>query len=142
MIGELYVPGARLADFMAAVANDFRSHAVDVVYGTIRLVKRDEDTFLSWAKDDYACVIFNLHTVHTEEDIERSATAFRRLIDLAIERNGNYFLTYHRWATREHVGRCYPEFADFLRLKRRHDPDELFQSDWYRHYARLFADEL
>jgi hypothetical protein len=127
---------------MAAVADDFRSHGVDVVYGTIRLIRRDDDTFLPWAKDDYACVIFNLHTVHTEEGIEGSAAAFRRLIDLAIERSGNYFLTYHRWATREQLGRCYPEFVDFLRLKRRHDPDELFQSDWYRHYARLFADEL
>jgi FAD/FMN-containing dehydrogenase len=142
MIGELYVPKAHLADFMAAVADDFRSHGVDVVYGTIRLIRRDEDTFLPWAKDDYACIIFNLHTVHTEQGIEGSVAAFRRLIDLAIERNGNYFLTYHRWATREQVERCYPEFAEFLRLKRRHDPDELFQSDWYRHYARLFADEL
>lgn len=142
MISELYVPRARLADFMAAVADDFRSHAVDVVYGTIRLIRRDQDTFLPWAKDDYACVIFNLHTVHTEEGIADSVAAFRRLIDLAIERNGNYFLTYHRWATREQVESCYPEFADFLGLKRRHDPDELFQSDWYRHYARLFANEL
>lgn len=142
VISELYVPRACLADFMAAVADDFRSHTVDVVYGTIRLIRRDEDTFLRWAKDDFACVIFNLHTVHTEAGIEGSAAAFRRLIDLAIEREGNYFLTYHRWATREQVGRCYPEFADFLRLKRLHDPDDLFQSDWYRHYARLFADEL
>ena len=142
MISEVYVPRARLADFMAAVADDFRSHGVDVVYGTIRLIRRDEDTFLPWAKDDYACVIFNLHTVHTEEGIAHAAAAFRRLIDLAIERNGNYFLTYHRWATREQVERCYPEFADFLRQKRSHDADELFQSDWYRHYATLFADEL
>ncbi len=130
----------QLADY--AVADDFRSHGVDVVYGTIRLIRRDEDTFLPWAKDDYACVIFNLHTVHTEEGIAHAAAAFRRLIDLAIERNGNYFLTYHRWATREQVERCYPEFADFLRQKRSHDADELFQSDWYRHYATLFADEL
>jgi FAD/FMN-containing dehydrogenase len=142
MISEVYVPRARLADFAAAVAEDFRSHCVDVVYGTIRLIRRDEDTFLPWAKDDYACVIFNLHTVHTEEGIAHSAAAFRRLIDLAIERNGNYFLTYHRWATREQVERCYPEFADFLRQKRSHDADELFQSEWYRHYARLFAEEL
>jgi hypothetical protein len=33
-------------------------------------------------------------------------------------------------------------FAEFLRLKRRHDPDERFQSDWYRHYRTMFADVL
>ena len=29
---------------------------------------------------------------------------------------------------------CYPQFGEFLRLKRKYDPTELFQSDWYRHY--------
>jgi hypothetical protein len=32
--------------------------------------------------------------------------------------------------------------AAFLRLKRRHDPHEVFQSDWYRHYKQMFADRL
>jgi hypothetical protein len=29
--------------------------------------------------------------------------------------------------------------ADFFRLKRKYDPDERFQSDWYRHYSRQFV---
>lgn len=37
--------------------------------------------------------------------------------------------------------RCYPQMAEFLRLKR-HDPGEVFQSDWYRHYRQMFADRL
>ena len=35
-----------------------------------------------------------------------------------------------------------PRFAEFLKLKRQYDPDERFQSDWYRHYKSLFADKL
>ena len=138
MISELYVPRERLPDFMADVADDFRKHAVDVIYGTIRLIERDEDSFLAWAREPWACIIFNLHTVHTPEGIEHSAAAFRRLIDLATDRGGSYFLTYHRWATRDQVERSYPRFGEFLELKRRHDPDERFQSDWYRHYRGLF----
>jgi hypothetical protein len=38
------------------------------------------------------------------------------------------------------VEACYPQFAEFLRLKREFDPDELFQSEWYRHYRAMFAD--
>ncbi len=34
----------------------------------------------------------------------------------------------------------YPQFAEFLRLKRTYDPQERFQSDWYRHYREMFAD--
>jgi len=139
MISELYVPRARLSDFMADVAEDFRRNGVDVIYGTIRLIERDEDSFLAWAREPWACVIFNLHTVHTTDGLEHAAAAFRRLIDLAADRGGSYFLTYHRWATREQVERCYPRFREFLETKLIHDPEERFQSDWYRHHRELFA---
>ena len=32
--------------------------------------------------------------------------------------------------------------VSFLRRKRRYDPRECFQSDWYRHYRGMFADAL
>jgi FAD/FMN-containing dehydrogenase len=139
MISELYVPRDRLTDFMAAVADDFRANDVNFIYGTIRLVERDDESFLAWATDRWACVIFNLCTLHTPEGLEHSADAFRRLIDLAIERGGKYYLTYHRWARRDQLESCYPQFAEFLLRKRQHDPDERFQSDWYRHYRAMLA---
>jgi len=142
MICELCVPRLRLADFMAAAAEDLRKHRADVIYGTVRLVEQDDESFLAWARESWASVIFNLHTEHTADGLERSAAAFRRLIDLAIAQGGSYFLTYHRWAERRQVEACYPQFGEFLRLKRAYDPDERFQSDWYRHYREMFADQI
>ena len=139
MISELYVPRNRLDEFVADVAREFRRSGVDVIYGTIRLIERDDETFLAWARDRFACIIFNLHTEHTPEGLARSADAFRSLIDAAIAQDGSYFLTYHRWATKEQLLRCYPQFPEFLARKVRHDPDEVFQSDWYRHYRNLLA---
>jgi FAD/FMN-containing dehydrogenase len=139
MITEIYVPRERLSDFMAATATDFREEDVDVIYGTVRLIERDEVSFLAWAREPWACIIFNLHTVHSPEGIDRAADAFRRLIDRAIERGGSYFLTYHRWATPDQLEACYPQFREFLRLKKAYDPDERFQSDWYRHYRDAFS---
>jgi FAD/FMN-containing dehydrogenase len=139
MITEIYVPRARLIDFMAEARTDFRKNNVEVIYGTIRLIERDDETFLAWAKQNYACVIFNLHIEHTREGVGRSATAFRRLIDMAIQRDGSYYLTYHKYATREQLLACYPQFPEFLRLKRKYDPDERFQSDWYRHCREMFS---
>ena len=142
VITEIYVPRHKLTDFMGEVQDDFRKNQVQVIYGTIRLIEKDEESFLAWAKQRYACVIFNLHTIHTDAGIRHSAEAFRRLIDMAIRRDGSYFLTYHKYATREQVERCYPQFSAFLRWKRTYDPDERFQSDWYRHYRDMFADGL
>lgn len=142
MISELYVPRHELAAFFADMREDFRTHNVEAIYGTIRLIERDDESFLAWAKEPWACTVLNLHVSHTADGIERAAAAFRRLINLARKRGGSYFLTYHKWATRAQVEACYPQFSDFLRLKRRHDPQERFQSDWYRHYRTMFADRL
>jgi FAD/FMN-containing dehydrogenase len=142
MISELYVPRQELASFFEDMREDFRRHKVEAIYGTIRLIERDDESFLAWAKEPWACTVLNLHVAHTVDGIERAAAAFRRLIDLARKRGGSYFLTYHKWAARAQVEACYPQFSEFLRLKRRYDPQERFQSDWYRHYRRLFADSL
>lgn len=139
VIGEMYVPRERLVDFMGAAAADLRAHGVDLIYGTVRLIERDRESFMPWAGQDYACVIFNLHTPHTAEGIESTAAAMRRLIDLAIVRRGSFYLTYSRAATVEQVQKCYPQFAEFLELKRHYDPRERFQSNWYRHYRDQFA---
>lgn len=142
MISELYVPLARLEDFMLAVRKDIREHGADLIYGTVRLIRADRESFLAWADKDYACVIFNLRVEHDAAGIATAQAHFRRLIDRALERDGSYFPTYHRWARRDQVLAAYPQFPEFLRRKLAWDPDERFQSDWYRFYRRMFAAEL
>ena len=138
MISEIYVERPRLAAFMDDAARMLRERRADVIYGTVRLIEEDDETFLAWARKPYACVIFNLHVVHTPQGIASAADAFRALIDLGIQHGGSYYLTYHRWARRDQVERCYPHMPEFLSLKRQHDPGELFQSNWYRHYRSMF----
>ena len=142
MISEIYVPRPALPDFLDDVAVDFRRNNVDLIYGTIRLIRRDDETFLPWAKQDYACVIFNLHTQHTPAALHKTRADFRRLIERGLRYGGSYFLTYHRWATAEQVEACYPQFKEFLRLKQELDPEQRFQNDWYRHYRTMFAEAL
>lgn len=134
-ITELYVPLDRLPDFMDAAARELCARDANVIYGTIRLIEPDAETFLNWARCPYACIVFNLHIDHTPGGIARAADALRCLIDLAAERNGSYFLTYNRFASPAQLTRCYPQFPDFLARKRRHDPAGLFTSDWHKAYA-------
>jgi len=141
MITEVNVPRVQLTTFMNQVREDFRSHDVDVFYGTIRLIEKDAESLLPWAKESYVCIIFNLHTAHTPQALNKTAVDFRRLIDRALALGGTYYLTYHRWATRRQVTAAYPRFPEFLELKLKYDPDELIQSDWYRHYRDIFRDK-
>jgi FAD/FMN-containing dehydrogenase len=139
IITEIYVPRPALPDFLAQAADLLRSNRTNVIYGTVRLVEKDDESFLAWAKESYACIIFNLLTLHTPIGIEASARSFRGLIDLAIARSGSYYLTYHKFAKPDQVVASYPQFKKFLNLKRTYDSAERFQSDWYRYYRKLFA---
>ncbi|HYY13809.1 MAG TPA: FAD-binding oxidoreductase [Chthoniobacterales bacterium] len=139
IISEIYVPRTMLAEFLKQSADLLRSNRTILIYGTVRLIDRDDESLLAWARESYACIIFNLLTVHTPAGIEASARSFRGLIDLAIARGGSYYLTYHKFAKPEQVITCYPQFKQFLELKAKYDPTERFQSDWYRHYRKIFV---
>ena len=137
MISELYVLRADLVRFLEDVRADVRAHDLDLIYGTIRLIERDEESFLPWAREPWACVIFNLHTQHDAASLRKTRADFRRLIDRALGYGGSYFLTYHRWASREQVLAAHPRLPAFLERKRALDPQQRFLSDWYRHYRDL-----
>ena len=137
MITEIFVARDRLASFMADAARMLRAMRASVIYGTVRLIEPDVETMLAWARDRYACIVFNLHVDHTAAEISRAAGAFRALIDLGIDHGGGYYLTYHRWARRDQVERAHPRLRDCLALKDLHDPDGVFQSTWYRHHRAL-----
>lgn len=135
VIGELYVPPDRLLDFMRAARSVLRESGAEDIYGTIRSIRRDVTSFLPWAREDWACVIFNLRTQRSKEGYSNTAACFRMLIDAAAEVGGSFYLTYQRAATNEQVHRCHPRFGGFLQQKRLRDPDDLLQSEWWRHYG-------
>jgi FAD/FMN-containing dehydrogenase len=139
MITEVYVRRENLSEFLRAARKDVVEHGINLIYGTIRFIERDAETFLAWAQEQSVCVLCNLHVDHTEAGLQKAATDARRLIGRAIDLGGRYFPTYHRWASREQVLKAYPQLPDFLRLKRKYDPDERFQSTWYRFYKTMFA---
>ena len=133
-ITEVYVPLPALADFMDAAARELRAYEANVIYGTIRLIEQDDETFLNWARQPYACIVFNLHVEHTDTGIAHTADALRALIDLASERGGSYFLTYNKFATQQQLLRCYPQIQEFFALRDHYDPDGVFSSNWLRAY--------
>jgi len=137
MISELYVRRSDLPAFMRHVRQQARRHDIDIIYGTIRLIEQDTESVLAWAREPWACIVFNLHVDHCPAGIEKAQHDFRRLIDCAADLGGSYYLTYHRWATRAQIERCHPRMREFLDRKRDYDPKQLFTSDWYEHHVRV-----
>ena len=140
MISELYVPLERFGSFMSAARRSILETGANLVYGTVRLIEAEDETTLRWARGDYACVIFNLLVEHSDEGIERAKEQFRALIDCALDEDGCYYLTYHRWARRDQLERAYPEIHRFLELKDKYDPDGLFDSEWHQALRQMLTE--
>ena len=131
MISELYVPRPKLPAFMNDARRLLKERKANVVYGTVRIIEADTESFLAWARKDWACIVVNIHIEHTPQAIAHEAATFRGLIDLALALGGSFYLTYHRWATWKQINSAYPQMNEFLELKRKYDPQGRFQSDWY-----------
>ena len=138
-LAEVYVPRDALTDFIAAARAEILKQDAQIVYGTVRFIRKDDVTFLPWAKKDYACVIFTLHMPKGSAGHEKTIETFRSLIGFALEKGGCFYLTYQRAATRKQMEIAYPQFEQFLALKKKYDPGELFQTDWYRTYKAMFS---
>lgn len=141
-LAEVYVPRRQLADFLEEARRALKAWNTNVVYGTVRFIRRDDETFLPWAREDYACVIFTIHVTRDADGLAHALNTFHNLTDFALDRGGSFYMTYQRFADTKQIATCYPRFADFLTLKQKYDPTGVFDSDWYRHYKQLFSESV
>jgi FAD/FMN-containing dehydrogenase len=135
---EFFVPRPALAAFLEEVRADFLQYNVAMLYGTVRTAEPDTESVLAWARQPCAGIVFNFHVVHDDAGRRALADTYRRVVDIAARHGGTFYLTYHCFATRAQTELCHPRLPEFLRAKLRYDPAEVFQSDWYRHYRRMF----
>ncbi len=145
MITELYVPKTRLHAFLKAAKRALMRQCADVIYGTVRMIEKDNETFLAWARDDFACIIFNLHVNHDQVSILRCKQSLRTLIEIALSMGGSYYLTYHRYAAKEQLLTAYPQFKTGIAKKLQYDPYGRFRSNWFNQIClslNLDADEI
>ena len=50
IITEINVPRSTLKEFFDEVRDDFRRNTVNLIYGTVRIIERDDESFLPWAR--------------------------------------------------------------------------------------------
>jgi len=140
LIWEFYVPRGELIVFLEEARRALLKSETPLIYGTVRFIEQDRDSFLAWAKKRYACVIFTPHYSGSVAAIRKAGELYRQLAQAATKRGGSFFVLLTTIPPRGGIwDAAYPQFAEFLQLKRNYDPAELFQSDWYRHYRDLYA---
>ncbi len=147
ILQELFVPPARLAEFLERLRTIIASHAADadgpdLLNVTVRDVRGDPDSLLAYARgEDTFGLVLLFEQATSPAAAARGAILARELVEAALVVDGTYYLPYRLDATPEQFNRAYPRAAEFFALKRHYDPQELFQNAFYRAYGRTPRDQ-
>jgi FAD/FMN-containing dehydrogenase len=136
ILHEYFVPRDRVAGFVAAMRDAVSRHRPNLLNVTVRAVDEDTDTFLRYADKPIIAFVMLLVQERSSEGEPRMQALAQELIDAAMAHDGRYYLPYRLHATREQFFRGYPQAHEFFALKRKYDPDELFQNEFYTTYAK------
>jgi FAD/FMN-containing dehydrogenase len=135
ILHEYFVPHATLSSFLEGAKPIFESSPADLLNITVRDIREDEDTFLRYADQGMFGLVMLFHQEGTEVGESAMGELSRDLIDLAHSLGGRHYLPYRLHASRGQFESCYPMAGEFFEAKRRYDPGELFQNQFYLRYG-------
>jgi len=136
ILHEYFVPRDGLARFVEALRRIVPSYGGNLLNITVREVNEDRDTMLRFADQPMIAFVMLFEQQKSHDDEVRMQAMTRDLINTAIELEGCYYLPYRLHATVEQFHSAYPDAKRFFRLKRKYDPNELFQNQFYLRYAK------
>jgi FAD/FMN-containing dehydrogenase len=136
----LLVPPAKLESLIGESRERCAHWRVAVESLEVRPVHADEETYLRWARREYAEVALRLGGAGATLGAEVRHTQLRRsLIDVAIDLGGAFPISCTPEATRAQTEACYPQLPGFLAEQRRIDPQGRWTSAWLRHQRSLLT---
>ena len=136
---RLLLPPDRLEAFLTEARARCKEWRMPLARVEVRNTAQETDSFLRWARRDYAAAALHLGEPAVLGAAVRATQLRRSLIDAAIALGGSFAVSCTPEATRAHLDACYPQLAEFLAEKRRIDPGERIVNAWYRHLRRLFG---
>jgi FAD/FMN-containing dehydrogenase len=135
ILHEYFVPRAAFGKFVARARTIIPKRSGNLLNVTVRSIETDNDTQLRYATEPVFSLVMLFQQERTTEAEEKMAAMTRELIDSALELGGRYYLPYRLHATPEQFRRAYPEADAFFALKRKYDPNEIFQNQFYVKYG-------
>lgn len=135
IIQEYYIPISNFVLFVEKFRKILKDENVNVISFTIRYVKKNNETYLPYcSKEDCFAVIFMANVGLDKDSQNKVEHTTQEITDIAIDNGGTYYLTYQLYPTREQITKMYPNWDQFISLKKKYDPNELFINKFYKKY--------
>lgn len=141
ILHECFIPQDRLPSFLENARRIVLDRDADLLNVTVREILEDTDTFLRYADQEMFALVMLFSQDRTPEAEARMEATTRDLIDAALQADGRYYLPYRLHARPDQLRAAYPQADRFFALKREHDPQEIFQNQFYVQYGRPALDQ-
>jgi hypothetical protein len=129
---ELLVPPETSEPLIAQARAVLAEHRYALVRLEVRRTLPEEETFLRWAKREYAALRIEYRSRSTLGGCVGATQLRARLLDLALAAGGAIAPASLPAASRAQAAACYPMLGAFLAEKRRYDPAGRVTNSWYR----------
>lgn len=136
ILQEYFIPYAHLNSFIDSLRQAITKHSINMINVTARHVHKDTRSKLSFAKQDCCALVLYIHVAKKSEAYANTIQWTRELIDATCACNGSYYLPYQLLATQTQLETAYPAFKEFVALKRKYDPQEMFVNQLYQQYGQ------
>ncbi|WP_195576768.1 FAD-binding oxidoreductase [Paenibacillus sp. 1001270B_150601_E10] len=136
LLQEYYVPVDRFVPFVDGLREILREEELNVLNITVRYVPKSYESVLSYAKKESFSLVLLINHKKSPKDLRQLEQATRRIVDLSLEQEGSFYLTYQNFPTLEQLKKAYPNWEKFKQFKQYHDPEGRFMNEWYARYSR------
>jgi FAD/FMN-containing dehydrogenase len=133
---ECFVPPDQFEPYVKEIQKIIPADHADLLNVTVRDVEKDNDTFLRYADKNLISLVMLFSQKRDAAGETQMAKLTQDLVAAALKHDGRYYLPYRLHATPEQFTEAYPQSKQFFALKRKYDPDELFQNEFYLKYGK------
>jgi len=139
ILQEFFVPKDKFVEWMHLLEKlELNSYTKNILLNiTIRFVKKDDESFLSYARQDSFAFVFYWRSKNNNDADAELEQIHMKLSDSAISLGGSFYLPYRHHYSVTQLLECYPNFYEFIIEKLKYDPNEIFSNNWYRHCQTL-----
>ena len=115
---------------------------MNILNVTIREIQKDKLSLLPYATQDVFGLVLLFSQKKTLEDEKKMKTFTEEVINAALKLEGTFYLPYRLHYTKEQLLKAYPRLPKWLEAKKKWDPNQLFDSQFFRHLSSLLDSKL
>lgn len=134
LLQEYFIPERNFNQFIMDMKSILRNSKIDLLNITIRGVHQDNDSYLSYARENVFGFVLLFNQKKTDKQEAEMKKLTNQLLEVALKNDGTFYLPYRLHIDKDKMRKSYPNADKFFQLKLRYDPTELFNNKFYEHY--------